>query len=32
MFKMFFLSRMDKYEIKIIEGYEHDSFSRDWSK
>jgi hypothetical protein len=29
-FALYFLSRMDKYEIKIIKGFEHDSFSRDW--
>jgi hypothetical protein len=31
-FYIYFLSRMDKYGIKIINGSEHDSYSREWAK
>jgi len=31
-FYIYFLSRMDKYGIKIIDGFEHDSFDTGWAR
>lgn len=31
-FWLYFLSKMDKHGIIIIEGFDHDDNDRDWSK
>lgn len=31
-FQVYFLACMDKHGIQVIEGFDHDSFSRDWAK
>lgn len=31
-FQIYFLACMDKHEIQVMEGFEHDSFSTDWAK
>ena len=31
-YELYFLAILDKHGIQVIEGYEHDSFSRGWAK